>query len=369
MSGSQPLAFCLDLGPGRWQQAQANGSVDAAVARTLEVGRIADEAGIDSLWPVEDPDGWDALAVLGALSTQTTRVRLGTGVVNPYYRHPSLMAASFSTLDLLSGGRAFIGLGRGQTEWYGTALGMPVGHPVRKLEETIALLRQWLRPPHRASAANDATEFPVRAWQRVIGPEQRHVPIYLAAVGPKALGVAARQADGVIFNDLASVTFMQEAIERVRAEAQQAGRDPAQLSFFARAAVTVTDDPAPIYEQRKGSVAMIHALPGMERLLETPGYDIQRIIAEVRRAMRTNDVLAVGGNFPDLRAAGDLAAAKRAIPTALMSELVVAGPAEHVRRRLAEFAAIGITHVFLASLGPDATAASVKATIEAVRPA
>lgn len=365
---STSLAFCLDLGPGGWQNARAKGTVAQAVARTLEIGRIADEAGIDSLWPIEDPDGWDALAILGALSTVTDRVRLGTGVVNPYYRHPSLIAASFATLDLLSSGRAFIGLGRGQTEWYGTALGMPVGNPVRKLEETIQLLRQWWRPPYRASAARDATEFPVRDWQRVIGPEQQHVPIYLAAVGPKALGVAARQADGVIFNDLASITFMKEAIERVRNEAANAGRDPSQLAFFARAGVTMTDDPEAVYERRKSTVAMIHTLPGMERLLATPGFDIPRIVGDVRRAMRTDEVLAVGGNFPELRAAGDIAAAKRAIPTALMSELVVAGPAARVRSRLAEFAAIGVTHVFLTSPGPDATAESVAATIEAVRP-
>lgn len=347
---------------------QRDGAVDQAVARTLEIGRIADGAGIDSLWPIEDPDGWDALAVLGALSTVTDRVRLGTGVVNPYYRHPALIAASFATLDRLSGGRAFLGLGRGQTEWYGTALGMEVGNPVRKLEETIALLRQWWRPPYRASAAREATEFPVREWQRVIGPEQPRLPIYLAAVGPKALGVAARGADGVIFNDLASITFMNEAIASVRQQAKEAGRDPAEIAFFARAAVTVTDDPEPIYEQRKGTVAIIHALPGMERLLETPGFDIDRIIADVRWAMRTNEVLAVGGNFPELRAAGDLAAARKAIPTALMSELVVAGPAERVRSRLAEFAAIGVTHVFLAAPGPDATAESIAQTIEAVQP-
>jgi 5,10-methylenetetrahydromethanopterin reductase len=362
------LAFCLDLGPGPWQRAEKDGDVERAVARTLEVGCIADAAGIESLWPLEDPDGWDALAVLGALAMVTERVRLGTGVVNPYYRHPALMAASFATLDLLSGGRAFLGLGRGQTEWYGTALGMEVGNPVHKLEETIQLLRQWWRPPYRATAARGATEFPVREWKRVIGPEQKRVPIYLAAVGPRALGVAARQADGVIFNDLASLTFMQHAIDRVRKEAKAAGRDPAAIDFFARAAVTVTDDPEEIYEGRKGTVAMIHALPGMERLLETPGYDIARIIADVRQAMRTNEVLAVGGNFPDRRAAGDLDPAKRAIPDELMHELVVAGPAERVRSRLAEYAAIGVTHVFLASPGPEATAESLAETIAAVRP-
>jgi alkanesulfonate monooxygenase SsuD/methylene tetrahydromethanopterin reductase-like flavin-dependent oxidoreductase (luciferase family) len=202
----------------------------------------------------------------------------------------------------------------------------------------------------------------------VIGPVQARLPIYLAAVGPKALSVAARYADGVLFNDLSSRTFMEEAIAQVRREATDAGRDPAGLAFFARAAVTVTDDPAPVYERRKATVAIIHTLPGMERLLATPGYDVERIIGEVRRVMRTEEILARGGGFPDLRRAGDFAAARALIPTELMAELVVAGPAEHVRARLSEFAAIGITDVFLAPPGPEATAEDIAATIAAVRP-
>ncbi len=82
-------------------------------------------------------------AMLGAMARETTRVRLGTGVTNPYLRHPALLAASSSTLDLVSGGRSFLGLGRGQEEWYREALGIPVGKPTRALRETFDLLDQW----------------------------------------------------------------------------------------------------------------------------------------------------------------------------------------------------------------------------------
>lgn len=362
------LRFALDIGHGAWEEAQRNGDLPASVARTLAIGQLADEAGIDSLWASEDPDGWDALAVLGALASRTTRVRLGTGVVNPYYRHPSLIAASVTTLDALSGGRAFLGLGRGQTEWYRQSLGMTIGKPSLALEETFQLLRQWWTQPYRAEAAEGATVFPVAGWQRGIGPLQSRPPIYLAAVGPKALSLAGRYADGVLFNDLSSRTFMADAVARVRAEAAGAGRDPASLAFFARAAVTVTDDPEAVYERRKATIALIHTLPGMERLLTTPGFDIEQIIAEVRRVMRTEETLARGGGFPDLRSAGDIAAARDLIPTDLMAELVIAGPADRVRTRLAEFAALGITDVFLASPGPDAKAEDIATTISVIQP-
>ena len=348
---SAPLAFCLDASPSPWSAAQRTGDRDAirhAVERTMELARIGDQAGIDSFWLLEDPDGWDALAVLGAVARETQRIRLGTGVVNPYYRHPALIAASMSTLDMLSDGRAFLGFGRGQDEWYRIAMGMDTGKPVRRLEESFDLLRQWWSPELRATAREGATELPVQGWERTIRPIQEALPIYLAAVGPTALRIAARRADGVIFNDLSSMEFMREAIHDVRRHAGEVGRDLSGFVFAARAKALVTDDPEAVYEQRKATVAMIHALPGMERLLRSKDHDVDRIIADVRAAMKTDEVLAKGGGFGDLRRAGDLAAARQAIPNDLMRELVVAGSLPEVRARLEEMREMGVTHVFLA---------------------
>lgn len=350
--GSRPLSFSLDANPAPWSSAQRSGDRNAirdAVDRTIQLARIADAAGVESFWLLEDPDGWDALAVLGAIARETSHIRLGTGVVNPYYRHPSLIAASMATLDLLSDGRAFLGLGRGQEEWYRIAMGMETGKPTRRLVETFGLLRQWWSPEMRATAPDDATELPVQGWERVFRPVQDHLPIYLAAVGPVAMRIAGQHADGVIFNDLSSMQFMRDAIRDVRRHAEEAGRDPSGFVFAARAQVTITDDPEAIYERRKATVAMIHALPAMERLLVSDGFDVDRVIADVRAAMRTDEILSKGGGFGDLRSGGDIAAAKRAIPTDLMRELVVAGPLPDVRARLQQMREIGITHVFLAT--------------------
>jgi alkanesulfonate monooxygenase SsuD/methylene tetrahydromethanopterin reductase-like flavin-dependent oxidoreductase (luciferase family) len=268
---------------------------------------------------------------------------------------------------MLSGGRAFLGLGRGQSEWYATALGMRVGKPVRALEETFDVLRQWWSVDQRATARVGASEYLVDDWERVFRPLQEHVPIYLAAVGPRALRIAGRLSDGVLFNDLSSLQFMRDAIGTVRAEAERAGRDSDALSFYARAAIAITDDPEAIYERRKDTVAIIHALPGMERLLMTDGFDVERIIGEVRSAMRTNEILEAGGGFGDLRRGGDLAAARRAIPNDLMKELVAAGSLADVRARLGEMGEIGITHVFLAAPGPDTTVESLSELLASLR--
>ncbi len=346
------LRFCLDGGPAGWASAQAKNDPDAirdAVNRTIQLGTTADEAGLDSFWLLEDPDGWDAFAILGAIARQTEHIRLGPGVANPYYRHPSLMAASVSTLDFLSNGRAFLGLGRGQTEWYERALGMDVGKPTRRLTETVSLLRQWWSEDMYASSPPGSTELGVQGWERVIRPLQDHVPIYLAAVGPIAMRIAAEWTDGVIFNDLTSFAFMRDQIASVKQTAADAGRDPEAMSFIARCQVTITNDPEALYEKRKTTVAMIHSLPGMERLLQSDSHDIDQVMADVRKAMRVDTVLDRGGAFSELRREGDLEAARAAIPTSLMSELVVAGDIASVRKQLTDLANIGVTHVFLAA--------------------
>jgi 5,10-methylenetetrahydromethanopterin reductase len=360
------LGFALDASAGSWAPAIRSGdpaAIRAAVERTLNIARMADDAGVESIWALEDPDGWDAFAVLGAIARDTTRIRVGTGVTNPYFRHPALLAASTSTLDLLSEGRAFLGIGRGQAEWYREALGIPVGKPTRALRETFDLLDQWWAPEMRASNDEDATEFAVNEWERVIRPLHGSIPTYLAAVGPVALRLAGRHTQGVIFNDLASIEFMEQAVTIVRQAAADAGRDPAALSFYARSSVTITDDLEAHYRKRKATVATIHALPGMEQLLVSSTHDTERIVAEVRAAMRTEEILSRGGGFGDLRRGGDLAAARAAIPDSLMAELVVAGTIPQIRERLRQLARIGITHVFLAAPGRDATTESLAALI------
>jgi 5,10-methylenetetrahydromethanopterin reductase len=335
---SRELKFCVEFS----QQLLASGD-PAAPGRLLDVARDANEAGVDSIWVSEDPEGWDAFAVLTAMALVTNQARLGTGVTNPYHRHPNLIAASVATLDQFSGGRAFLGLGRGQTEWYQRALGIPTGRPLDVLEETIDLLEQWWSDDHRASSSG---HFGVKDWERTVAPLHRP-PIYLAAVGPKALALAGRRADGVLFNELASPTYLREAIPQVKAAARDAGRDSEGLSFFARTGIFITDDPEPELLRRKATVTMIHALPGMDRLIATPDFDIPRIMTEVRRVMKTDEVLERGGGFPELRRNGDLEAARRLVPTALMTQLAVVGPLEQVRERLRELAEIGVTHVFV----------------------
>lgn len=355
------MQFCLALSHHPWIR-----ETDAVASTTelLRAIRVADQAGLDSVWLSEDPDGWDAFAVLGAASQQTERIRLGSGVTNPYLRHPNLLAMSVATIDRLSNGRAFLGLGQGQPEWYSHGLGIPTGRSPKVLSETIHLLRQWWQPPHRAASTG---HFAVRNWPRAVHPVQPHVPIYLAALGPQALAVAARQADGVLLAEFASLPFLEKVIRETRETITKAGRDPAAFAFFLRTEIEITGEPERALDRRKNLIALVHTLPGMSRHMAVPGFDVPEIMARVREVMRVDDVLARGGSFIDIRKAGDFKAARRLIPTELVEQLSLVGTADRIRERLVRLQAIGITHVFIAP-PRGLNAEEYAALIAAVRP-
>lgn len=340
------MRFTLGLSHHAWLR-DADGQ---AAAHTLEVARAADDAGIDAIWASEDPEGWDAFAVLSAIATITNHAMLGTSVTNPYARHPNALAASLATLDRLSRGRAALGIGRGQVEWHRDALGVEIGEPLGVLHETVALLREWWTPPHVASSPAEGRHR-VRDWERVVHPSQPHVPIYLAAAGPRALDLAGTDCDGVIFNMLTSHEALHDMIPRVRAAAAAAGRDPASLAFILRTNVVVVDDPAAerkALTREKTLLALIATLPGMEQCVRTEAFDVTTILGRVGAAMRTRETLAAGGGFPALRRNGDLAAARQAIPDDFIRQLAIIGPLPDVRARLRALAALGVTHVGIA---------------------
>jgi 5,10-methylenetetrahydromethanopterin reductase len=348
------LQFALDFSHRAWER---GGPVAPAI--TLQTAQAADQAGIDAIWVSEDPEGWDAFALLGALANVTSRCQLGTSVTSPWPRNPNLLAGSVATLDQLSGGRAVLGLGRGQVEWHRDVLGVETGSALAALRETITLLREWWQPPYRASSPPGG-HFQIRDWERSIAP-LHPPPIYLAAAGPQTLALAGELADGVILNVLTSEEAQRQVIRHVRKAAISAGRDPDALAFILRTEITLADDDASerkALARAKSFFALLAGFPGMGRLYQVAGFDTEAIIAEVRAAMRTHEVLASGGGFPELRRRGDLTAARAALPDDFIRTLALVGNAGELTPRLASLRDLGVTCV---SVMPPAEAGSLAA--------
>jgi F420-dependent oxidoreductase-like protein len=182
---------------------------DAGIGSQLaDMARDADQAGLDTLWvmdhffqipaigPAEEPmlEGYTALAYLAGI---TERIRLGTLVTGVTYRHPGILVKSVTTLDVLSGGRAWLGIGAGWNDREHEGLGVPfppVAERFERLEETLQIANQmW---------SGEVAPYQGKHYQlaetlnQPMPLSQPHPPIMIGGGGEqKTLRLVARYAD------------------------------------------------------------------------------------------------------------------------------------------------------------------------------
>lgn len=181
------------------------GLQDTTPAEVLELARAAEEQGFDwvSVWDhfvsVSPVDGGslESVAMHSAVASATSRVRCGVLVYRAAYRHPGVLAHAAATIDLISGGRAEIGLGAGWSEREYTAFGLRYGRPGERLdllEEAVQCVRLLL---HEERADFDGRFFQLAGAATRPRPHQRAVPIWIGGAGERrTLPIVARYADG-----------------------------------------------------------------------------------------------------------------------------------------------------------------------------
>ena len=176
---------------------------------------VADDGGLDTVWlsdhliqaaPGSTPDSemLEAYTALGYLAGRTRRVRLGTMVTAVTYRPPAVLIKAVTTLDVLSGGRAWLGIGAGYQEDEARALGLPlppVGERFERLEETLRLaLQMWSGDESPFHGRHYTLERPVCSPQPVTRP---HPPILIGGAGErKTLRLVARYGDACNLFDI-----------------------------------------------------------------------------------------------------------------------------------------------------------------------
>ena len=203
------------------------------------LAREADQAGLDSLWVMdhlfqiamvgapEEPmlEGWSALAFAAA---QTQRITLGTLVTGVHYRHPGVLVKTATTLDVLSGGRAWLGIGAGWNEQESVGLGIPfpaMAERFERLEETLQIARQmWAGDESPYRGRHYQLERPLNSPAAVGRP---HPPILIGGGGErKTLRLVAKYADACNLFDGPDLT---RKLEVLRAHCEREGRDQAEI--------------------------------------------------------------------------------------------------------------------------------------------
>ena len=156
-----------------------------------EYAGIAEGAGYESLWVTERYFHEETFSLLGFLAAVTQDIKLGLGVTNPYTRNPALLAMASATLDRISGGRFMLGLGRSEGIVIRDRMGIPYSNPLSTMKEAVAIIGDLL-----AGERVTTTEgrFRLGNIHLETKPIQKKPPIYLAAMGPKALRLGVSRA-------------------------------------------------------------------------------------------------------------------------------------------------------------------------------
>jgi alkanesulfonate monooxygenase SsuD/methylene tetrahydromethanopterin reductase-like flavin-dependent oxidoreductase (luciferase family) len=213
---------------------------ETAWRRTVEVARWAEDIGFESLWvydhmqvdpPPEEAPIFEPFVELAALAVETRRATLGHLVLAAAYRNAGLTAKAISSVDVVSGGRAILGIGAGwkEDEWLAYGYGFPPA-PERLaiLADHLEIISRMLGPG-RATWAGERAHV-VDAIHEPKGLQHPRIPILVGGNGPKVTWrLAARFADELNLDALAPAQI-EAAIPVIHARCAEVGRDPATLS-------------------------------------------------------------------------------------------------------------------------------------------
>lgn len=298
---------------------------DLPVEQYPQLARRAEDAGFDAFWVSDDLFFRSVWVILSSVAQQTTRIQLGTCIVNPFTQHPAEIAMAAATLDELSGGRALLGISSGADDFL-SWVGVRAEHPVAAVAQTINTLRHLFRG-ERVSGWSEAAylRFPVRST----------IPIYVGAMSPRMLELIGSAADGGL-PLLFPPEHLAEVFEYVKRGAARTGRNLSQVDLAACIWCSVSSDRDAAERALAEKVAYY-------------GYSLSPLILSRLGLTRTD--------FEPIRQAvmleRDLDKAV-ALVTPRMLRIGVAGTARDLLPRLEHLVGLGARHLsFGPPLGPD----------------
>jgi F420-dependent oxidoreductase-like protein len=304
----------------------------------------AERCGFHSVWTSE-AYGSDAVSPLAWVGGRTKEIKLGTAIMQMPARTPATTAATVATLDLLSGGRVLLGLGTSGPQvaegWHGQAW----GKPLTRTREYLDIVRTILRRDEPLEHHGEHYDIPYsgpgatglgKPLKLIVHPPRADVPIYLAAIGPKNVALAAEIADGWLPIFFSPERFG-ETHEPMLTEgfARRNGGRPKGWDLAAHVPVVVTDDVQSARDFLKPLLALYVGGMGAKgqnfytRLAERYGY---------AEAAATIQDLYLGGKKNEAIAA---------VPDALVDEVALVGDRARIADRVAAFRDCGVTTLVL----------------------
>ncbi len=304
----------------------------------VAVAREAERLGYHSLWTAE-AYGSDSVTPLVWLAAHTERINVGTAIMQMPARTPAMTAMTAATIDLLTGGRFLLGVGASGPQVVEGWHGVVYGKLLTRTREYVEIVRTILRREQPLEHHGQYYDIPVQGGtglgkplKLIVHPLRPNIPIYVAAIGPKNVALAAEIADGwlPVFFSPHRVSVFRASLEKGFA-CRSDGKTLADFDIAPTVSVVVGDDVDACRMQVKPNLALYIGGMGARGknfyndLACRYGYeDAAKKIQDLYLAGKKNDAIA-------------------AVPDDLVDEIALCGPRERVRERLAAWREAGVT--------------------------
>ncbi|MDE0213872.1 MAG: LLM class flavin-dependent oxidoreductase [Deltaproteobacteria bacterium] len=289
-----------------------------SMSRIIHLSKQAEELGYSHIWVGDSHLIWrEAFVNMAAVALNTSKVIIGTGVTNPVTRHPSVLASGYATLDELAPGRFAVGIGLGDSSLE------TMGRKQARLAEFEAAVAQM-----RAVIEGGEAELESGSKIHLNFAQNRKIPFYAAASGPKMLELSGRIADGVIILVGVDSGAIERAVERIAAGAESAGRKLSDIDLVLWVPCAVSEQPG-AKDAVKAHVARVIAHP----LPFTLDEQEQKVLDDIHQAYNYYQHM------------NPLAAQARVIPDWLVDKFAVAGTPDECNAKVEELKQSAINQV------------------------
>jgi len=311
----------------------------------INCGIKAEKHGFDFIWvgdhftfwfiEREYPETFTTLAVIGS---NTRRIRIGCGVTDVFRRHPAILAQTIATLDVLTNGRANLGIGSGEAMNL-TPFCIPFDKPLSRIRETISVIKMLWKASPSSPANFDGKFYKLREAFIQVKPVQKpHPPIYVAATGPIMRKMVGEVADGW-FAHLHSPQTFGEALYEVRKGAENAGRNFEDIERVAFIPTSVSKN----YEAaRKAIQSAFPILALAKETLEQLGFSV-----DSPEWMTMKQIII---NLDNVKLLREVSAK---IPFEALEQVAAFGKPEHVIDKFEAFIKAGATQIDVLDFSQD----------------
>lgn len=304
----------------------------------VALAQEADRLGFHSVWTAE-AYGSDAVSPLVWLAAKTEKINVGTAIMQMTARVPAMTAMTAATIDVLTGGRMLLGIGASGPQVVEGWHGVPYGKPVTRAREYVEILRKIWKREDPLEFHGEHYDIPCRGGsglgkplKLILHPQRPTIPIYLAAIGPKNVALAAEVADGwlpILFSP-DRMNVYQEWLDEGFAKAGT-GKDLTNFDIAPTVTIQMGDDIDACRNMVKPFIALY--VGGMGARDKNFYFNIACRYGYEEAAHKIQDLYLAGKKME----------ATMAVPDEFVDEVALCGPKERIAERLSAWKTCGIT--------------------------